>query len=232
MNDPTVPTSWRAPAVQLHWRPHDRLRRCELDYDAATGFGSFDITSFVTNYAPLAPQPSTVALTIVDPADGHCAGVHQWRRHYPELHHTQHVASNLRSRQALPPAAGTPTGDVDIFTPAPSRRSTSVGTLTLSWWYGEQHLGTCCPVAPTTSMPAMPATVPTPPSVGAGNPATLTVKPEACQMVVYGHNINIGSTTNIAYGTPISITVEPYSAVNTNNVGIPSGSINVTDFAR
>jgi len=55
------------------------------------------------------------------------------------------------------------------------------------------------------------------------------VKPEACQMVVYGHNINIGSSTSIPYGTPISITVEPYSSASTNNVGIPSGSINVTD---
>jgi hypothetical protein len=55
------------------------------------------------------------------------------------------------------------------------------------------------------------------------------VKPEACQMVVYGHNINIGSSTSIPYGTPVSITVEPYSAITTNNVSIPSGSINVTD---
>ena len=50
-------------------------------------------------------------------------------------------------------------------------------------------------------------------------------------MVVYGHNINTGSSTNIPYGTPISITVEPYSLASTNNVAIPSGSINVTDGA-
>jgi hypothetical protein len=69
-------------------------------------------------------------------------------------------------------------------------------------------------------------------SVGAGNPATLTVQPEACQMVIYGHNINTGTTTNIAYGTPVSITVEPYSHLSTNNDGIPSGAIQVLDNTK
>jgi hypothetical protein len=60
-------------------------------------------------------------------------------------------------------------------------------------------------------------------------PYNITVKQEACQMVIYKHNINTGSTTNIPYGTPIIITVEPYSAPPSYNVAIPSGSITVTD---
>jgi subtilase family serine protease len=194
-------------------------------FDAATGFGSFDITSFVTYYAPSGTTPSSVALTIVDPLTGKAPVCVSGGVTTPNC--TTH-STWLQFTVTASGTGATPTGDVDIFTSSPLQADTTVGTLTLTG-------GTA-----TTTSDLLPGgtyniyaryagdgTYAS--SVGNGNPATLTVQPEACQMVIYGHNINIGTNTNIAYGTPISITAEPYSHLSTNNDGIPSGSIQVLD---
>jgi subtilase family serine protease len=198
-----------------------------VGYDAATGFGSFDITSFVTYYAPSGTTPSSVALTIIDPLTGKapvCGTTPNCTTHSTWLQFTVTAS----------PASGTgttPTGDVDIFTSSPLQADTTVGTLTLT----SGTATTTSDLLPggTYNLYARYAGDGTyASSVGNGNPATLTVQPEACQMVVYGHNINIGANTNIPYGTPISITAEPYSHLSTNNDGIPSGSIQVLDNTK
>ena len=200
-------------------------------FDAATGFGSFDITSFVTNYAPTGTTPSQVALTIVDPLTGKAPVCVNGGVTTPNC--TTH-STWLQFTVTASPASGTgttPTGDVDIFTSSPLQADTTVGTLTLT----SGTATTTADLLPggTYNLYARYAGDGTyASSVGNGNPATLTVQPEACQMVVYGHNINIGSNTNIAYGTPISITAEPYSHLSTNNDGIPSGSIQVLDNSK
>ncbi len=197
-------------------------------YDAATGFGSLDIGSFVTNYATAGATPSSVALTITDAFTGKApvcivAGVTT-----PNC--TTH-STLLKFTATAKPASGTgaaPTGDVGIFTSSPLQADTAIEALTLSG--GTANNMTNVLPGGTYNIYARYAGDSTyASSIGAATPATLTVKPEACQMVVYGHNINIGSSTNIPYGSPVSITVEPYSSATTNNVGIPSGAINVTD---
>jgi hypothetical protein len=197
-------------------------------YDAASGLGSFDIGSFVTHYAPAGTTASAVTLSIVDPLTNKApvciiGGVttpncttHSWWLQYT-------VTAN--------PASGTgaaPTGDVAIMISSPLQAEQSVETLTLSGGTAN-NTWNLLPGGTYNIYARYAGDTTYQSSVAAGNPSSITVTPEACQMVVYGHNINIGSSTSIPYGTPVSITVEPYSAANTNNVGIPSGSINVTD---
>jgi hypothetical protein len=197
-------------------------------FDGATGFGSFDITSFVTNYAPSGSTPSKVALTIVDPLTGLAPVCVSGGVTTPNC--TTH-STWLQFTVTASPASGTgtPTGDVDIFTSSPLQADTTVGTLTLTG--GTATTTSDLLPGGTYNLYARYAGDGTyGSSVGNGNPATLTVQKEACQMVVYGHNLNIGTNTNIPYGTPISITAEPYSHLSTNNDGIPSGSIQVLDY--
>ena len=192
-------------------------------YDAATGLGSFNITSFVTNYKPSSTTPSTVTLAVTDSlgtalpscvvngVSSHCASHSEWLK----------LVVNASG------SGGTPSGDVAIFTSSPLQSESAVETLTLSGgtasdtWNllpGGTYNIYARYAGDTTFQPSLTAA-----------PYNITVSPENCQMVVYGHNINVGSSSNIPYGTPVTITVEPYSATTTNNVAIPSGSINVSD---
>ncbi len=196
-------------------------------YDAATGLGSFNISSFVTNYKPSNTTASSVTLTVTDFLTGKPPVCVNGSVTTPNC--TTH-SNKLVFAVSASPASGTgakPSGDVAIFTSSPLQSESSVETLTLSagaatdTWNllpGGTYNIYARYAGDTTYAPSVTAA-----------PYAITVKPENCQMVLYGHNINVGSPTNIAYGTPVSITVEPYSAATTNNVGIPSGSINVSD---
>jgi subtilase family serine protease len=190
-------------------------------YDAATGLGSFNILSFVSGYAPANTTASSVSLSVTDTygnalptcvvngITSHCVIHSSW----------------LKYGVSTTPSAAT--GDVAIFTSSPLQAESSVerltltnGTATDTWNLlpGGTYNIYARYAGDSTYAPSVSAT-----------PFPITVTPEACQMVVYGHNINVGSTSNIPYGTPVSITVEPYSAFTTDNVGIPAGSINVSD---
>ena len=196
-------------------------------YDAATGLGSFNISSFVTGYAPSNTSASSVALTVTDYFTGKAPVCTSGGVTTPNC--TTH-SNWLTFAVSASPGSGTgatPTGDVAIFTSSALQAESAVETLTLSagaatdTWNllpGGTYNIYARYAGNTTYAPSVTAT-----------PYTITVKPESCQMVLYGHNINIGSTSNIPFGTPVSITVEPYSSFTTNNVAIPSGSINVTD---
>jgi hypothetical protein len=192
-------------------------------YDAATGFGSLDLGTFVTNYKAAGATASSVSLKIVDSLTGLAPVCVVGGVTTPNC--TKHSTS-LKFTATVTPASAT--GDVGIFTSSPLASDTAIEALTLSGGTANNILNTL--PGGTYNVYARYAGDGTyASSVGAATPATLTVMPEACQMVVYGHNINIGSTTSIPYGSPVSITVEPYSSATTNNVGIPSGSITVTD---
>ncbi|HEX4582497.1 MAG TPA: protease pro-enzyme activation domain-containing protein [Acidobacteriaceae bacterium] len=195
----------------------------QTGYDAATGLGSFDIGSFTTLYKPSNTTSSSVTLTVTDLTGNalpSCVvgGV-------TEPHCTTH-SNWLKFVVAASSSSGTPTGDVGIFTSSPladsavERLTLSGGTASDNWNLlpGGTYNLYARYAGDSTYAPSVTAT-----------PYNITVQQEACQIVVYGHNINVGSTTNIPYGTPVSITVEPYSAASTLNVGIPSGSIKVTD---
>lgn len=190
-------------------------------YDAATGLGSFNILSFVTNYHPVGGTNSTVTLAVTDANNvalptcvvngvtSHCVTHSTW----------------LKFQVATTPSAAT--GDVGIFTTSPLQSESTVESLTLSGgtasdtWNllpGGTYNIYARYAGDNTYLPSVTAA-----------PYNITVQPENCQMVVYGHNINVGTTSNIPYGTPVYITAEPYSAATTMNVGIPSGSIQVLD---
>lgn len=190
-------------------------------YDAATGLGSFNISSFVSDYAPVNTTASSVSLSVTDTygnalptcvvsgVTSHCVSHSTW----------------LKFGVSTTPSAAT--GDVAIFTSSPLQAESSVERLTLNAGSATDTWN-LLPGGTYNIYARYAGDSKYAPSVSA-TPYPITVTPENCQMVVYGHNINVGSTTNIPYGTPVSITVEPYSAITTNNVGIPSGSINVSD---
>ena len=190
-------------------------------YDAATGLGSFNILSFITNYAPSNTTTSSVALTVTD-GNGNAlptcvvSGV------------TSHCISHstwLKFLVATTPSSAT--GDVAIFTSSPLQAESSVETLTLASGKATDTWN-LLPGGTYNIYARYAGDATYAPSVSV-TPFPITVTPENCQMVTYKHTVNVGSTTNVNYGTPVYITVEPYSALTTNNVGIPSGSLNVTD---
>jgi hypothetical protein len=196
-------------------------------YDAASGLGSFNIGSFAANYAPSGSTASAVTLGVVDAFTNAAPVCVTGGVTTPNC--TTH-SNWLKFTVTAKPASGTganPTGDVAIFTASPLQAEQAVEALTLSGGTASNTWNLL--PGGTYNVYARYAGDTTYASSVTSSPYNITVKPEACQMVVYGHNINIGSTTSIPYGTPVSITVEPYSAITTNNVGIPSGSINVTD---
>jgi hypothetical protein len=191
-------------------------------YDAATGLGSFNITSFVSQYQAPNTKATSVTLAVTDSTgvalptcvtngvSSHC------------ITHSDVVKFAVTASGT----GGTPTGDVGIYTSSPlaeaavERLTLSSGAASDTWNLlpGGTYNVYARYAGDSTYAPSVTA-----------SPYTITVAPEACQMVIYGHNVNVGSSTNIPYGTPVSITVEPYSATTTNNVGIPSGSIQVAD---
>ncbi len=190
-------------------------------YDAATGLGSFNITSFVTGYTPPNTTSSSVSLTVTDAfgnalptcvvngVTSHCITHSTW----------------VKFTVSTTPSAAT--GDVAIFTSSPLQAESSVETLTLSSGTANDTWN-LLPGGTYNIYARYAGDATYAPSL-ASTPYSITVTPENCQMVLYGHNVNVGSSTSINYGTPVSITVEPYSSATTNNVGIPSGSINVSD---
>jgi hypothetical protein len=191
-------------------------------YDAATGLGSFNISSFVTNYKPTNVTPSSVTLTVTDSTGLPLPSCIIGGVTTPNcITHSTKVKFTVST---TPSAA---TGDVAIFTSSPLQAQSSVETLTLSAGTASD-VWDLLPGGTYNIYARYAGDTKYSPSVTSA-PYTITVRPENCQMVVYGHNINVGTNSNIPYGTPVSITVEPYSAATTNNVGIPSGSINVTD---
>jgi hypothetical protein len=193
-------------------------------YDAATGLGSFNITSFVTLYQPPNTKTSSVTLSVND-SNGNplptCVtnGV--------TSHCTTHSAV-LKMAVAASASGGTPTGDVGIFTASPLAAEASVERLTLASGTASDTWnllpgGTYNVYARYAGDSTYASSV--------SAPYNITVAPEACQMVTYIHanNIKLTGPTTIPYGSPVIVTVEPYSKATTLNVGTPSGSIQVFD---
>jgi hypothetical protein len=196
-------------------------------YDAATGLGSFNISSFITNYKPSNTTASSVTLSVTDAVTGKAPVCVSGGVTTPNC--TTH-SNWLKFAVSASPASGTgttPTGDVGIFTSSPLQAEQAMESLTLSGGTASDTWNLL--PGGTYNIYARYAGDTTYAASVTSTPYTITVKPEGCQMVVYGHNVNVGSTSNVPYGTPVSITVEPYSSATTNNVSIPSGSINVTD---
>ena len=193
-------------------------------YDAATGLGSFNITSFVTLYKPPNTKTSSVTLSITDSKGN---ALPTCVTNGVSSHCTTHSAV-LKFAVTASASGGTPTGDVGIFTASPLASEAGVERLTLAGGTASDTWNLL--PGGTYNIYARYAGDSTyAPSVSA--PYNITVAPELCQMVTYIHanNINLISPTTIPYGSPVIVTVEPYSKTTTNNVGTPSGSIQVYD---
>jgi subtilase family serine protease len=193
-------------------------------YDAATGLGSFNITSFVTLYQPSNTTSSSVTLNVTDSTG---AALPTCVTNGVSSHCTTHSA-NLKFAVAASGGSGTPTGDVGIFTSSPLASEAAVESLTLSSGTASDTWN-LLPGGTYNIYARYAGNSKYAPSVT--TPYTITVAPEACQMVVYTHpnNLKVGTTATLPYGSPAIVTVEPYSLATTNNVAIPSGSIQVTD---
>jgi hypothetical protein len=195
-------------------------------YDAATGLGSFNITSFVTGYKAPNTTPSSVTLSITDSKGN---ALPTCVTNGVSSHCTTHSAV-LKLAVTASPSSGTgiPSGDVGIYTASPLASEAGVERLTLASGTASDTWNLL--PGGTYNVYARYAGDGTyAPSVSA--PYNITVAPELCQMVTYIHanNINLTSPTTIPYGSPVVVTVEPYSKASTLNVGTPTGSIQVYD---
>lgn len=193
-------------------------------FDAATGLGSFDITSLVANWSSAVPNTTgtSTSLSITDPKTGLPVTTVQ---HSAPVQFGVQVAGN----------GNAPTGDVAIYTNSPLAASAGQEVLTLTPGVNGSGVkvgqaidgGNILLPGGTYQISARYAgDVTFAPSVSAA--ATFTVTPEASTMIIYGHNVNPSGST-IPYGSPVQITVEPFSAADKNNVSIPSGSVQVLD---
>ncbi len=198
-------------------------------YDAATGLGSFDITNFVSNYTQPNTAGSTVTLTVLDPATGKapvCGATPNCTNHSRPLEFIVSAASASGS-------GATPTGDVAVLTTSPFASQVAAEAIPLTGGTGTDNYYKTLPGGTYSLYARYGGDGTYAPSVTSAS-YLITVKPETCSMVVYANNT--GGT--ITYGSPVTITAEPYSsvstngAVNPNNVAIPSGSLTVTDNGK
>lgn len=192
-------------------------------YDAVTGLGSFDVTSFVSKYAPANTAGSTVTLSVLDATTGLppvcvSGGV-------TTANCTIH-STYIKFVVTVTGSSGTPTQDVAIMTTSPLASLQGATVATLNNGIATVPNYNTLPGG-TYQIYARYA--------GDGNyapavssPYTITVKPEACAMVIYDHNIN-AAISNLPYGTPVNITAEPYSTAYGYAVGTPTGALNVLD---
>ena len=193
-------------------------------YDAATGLGSFNITSFVTGYKAPNTKTSSVTLSITD-SKGNALPTCVTN---VNSHCTTHSAV-LTLAVAASGGSGTPTGDVGIYTASPLASESGVERLTLLANGSASDSWNLLPGGTYNVYARYAGDKNYAPSVS--TPYNITVAPELCQMVTYIHanNINLTSPTTIPYGSPVVVTVEPYSKTTTLNVGTPTGSIQVYD---
>ncbi len=202
-------------------------------YDAATGLGSFDITSFVNNYAAPNTTPSNVTLTVLDPATNLAPvcksvvnGVTQ------TISNCAPHSTSLEFIVKATSASGgntVPTGEVAIFNTSPLASQQATESLTLSNGtatessYNQLPGGTYKLYAHYAGDTVKGGTYA--PSTSA--PYQITIQPEPCFIQIYKNNIAGGGT--IPYGSPVIITAEAYSTTNPNNVALDSGSLSVFD---
>jgi hypothetical protein len=199
-------------------------------YDAATGLGSFDISSFVTNYAAPNTTASTVSLKVIDPATGAAPVCISGGVTTPNCTtHSTPMKFTVTAASASG-AGAVPTGDVSLFNTSPLASQDGMETLTLSSGTATDSTYNLLPGGSYKIYARYAGdsvkSGPYAPSVS--TPYQILVKPEACHMIVYANNI-ASSGSSIAYGSPVIITAEPYSTLNPGAVAIPSGSVTVKD---
>lgn len=183
-----------------------------VGYDAATGLGSVNATALVQQWTPPNTAPSATTVAVLNSSTNQPIT-------------TFEHGTNVTLVMSVSGAAGTPTGDVAIITDAPQNASKAQGEFTLSGGSvtvpddpflpgGTYHLYARYAGDQTYQSSLSAAT-------------TLTVSPSPCVIDVFTQSIQSGAT--IPYGTPVSITMEPFDANNNQDVSNATGSLTVKD---
>ena len=190
-------------------------------YDAASGIGSVDATQFLTNWANINTETNTPSLVMSITANG-----------APLTASIPH-GTLVDIAVTATGSAGSPTGNVAILSTNPYSSNKGVEVLPLNNGLADDSSnyndflpgGTYNLIAnyagSATYAPAK------------SNLVQVTVTPEASQILMLsstlpGFSSGTFSGASIQFGTPVTITVEPFS-LNVNSVGIPSGFIQVFD---
>ena len=180
-------------------------------YDAASGLGSLDVAKLISAWK----NPSgtaTVSMSITDPTTNQPI--------YYALHHGDPVRLNV----SVAGSSGTPTGDVSITTTSPQPASVGVEVLTLTNGQAVDGYLNLLPGGSYNLVARYAGDGTYAPAV-ASLPITIyTVTP---RLDVLSQNFT--NATALPYGTMVQVTFEVFNANNANDVGTPTGSINLTD---
>ena len=189
-------------------------------FDGASGMGSVDAGVFITNWASVSNAVNSPTLTLdVNGATTPVTGL---------LHGTLVNISVTASG-----SAGAPAGDVAILSTDPYAADKTIEFIRLNGGSGndQSNYNDFLPGGTYTLVAKYPGSLTYKPAQS--NTVQVTIAPEPSQVLMMSSTLPGFSTGNfsgasLAYGTPLTVTVEPFS-LNVNEIGIPSGSVQVFD---
>ena len=180
-------------------------------WDAATGLGSVDAGKLITSWANLATRTTTTALTITAYTGG------------PAVTKTVHgTGLAFYTRVSPTTGTGTPTGNISLDTSSPLPDYASFVALPLVSGQAKSEQNYFLPGGTYNVTASYPGDTTFEASTSAAVPITVT--PEPSQLTLVSSIPASGGTA--LYGSPVSITLEPYSLTGTN-VSTPTGTISV-----
>jgi hypothetical protein len=190
-------------------------------YDAASGIGSVDATKFLASWANINSETQTPTLVMRITANG------------SPLPATIPHGTLVDISVTATGNAGNPTGNVAILSTNPYSSNKGIEVITLNNGVADDssNYNDFLPGGTYNLIANYPGNTTYAPAKS--NPVQVTVTPEASQVLMLSSTLPGFSTGNfsgasIQFGTPVTITVEPFS-LNVNSVGIPSGFIQVFD---
>ncbi len=183
----------------------------KASWDAATGLGSVDAGKLIAAWTSLATKTTTTALTITAYPGG------------PAVTKTVHgTGLAFYTRVSPTSGTGTPTGNVALNTSSPLPDYGSITTLPLVSGQGVSLQNYFLPGGTYNVTASYPGDTTYEASTSPAIPITVT--PEASQLEIISSIPASGGTA--PYGSPVSITIEPYSLTK-SNVSTPTGTISV-----
>ncbi len=180
-------------------------------WDPATGLGSVDAENLIAAWANLATKTTTTALSINAYQGG------------PTVSKTVHGTPLTFSMRVAPTSGtGIPTGTVALNTSSPLASYGTIGAYSLTNGQAVSFSNYFLPGGSYTVTASYPGDTTYEASTSPAVPITVTPEPSQLELI---SSIPAQGTT-VAYGSPLSITVEPYSLTK-NNVSTPTGTISV-----
>ena len=189
-----------------------RAYQAVTGWDAASGLGSVDAAKLIAAWSSLATTATTTALTITAYPGG------------PAVKNAVHGTGLTFYTRVTPAGGGTvsPTGNVALNTGSSLPSYGSIDSMALINGQGSSSQNIFLPGGSYNVTAYYPGDSTFESSTSPGIPVTIT--PEPSLTFIYSSNVASGAT--VAYGAPVSITVEPFS-LNGNDVSTPTGTISV-----